>query len=79
MSDTAPRGPPIFVIRLWQEEFQGEQTEWRGEVRNLHSGEVRYFREWTALVDLLPRMLNEQANPDDADVIRPSGADESQA
>lgn len=56
------RSPPLFTIRLWQEQIDAEHVEWRGEVKNLASGEVRYFRDWQALALLLPRMLGEQAD-----------------
>jgi hypothetical protein len=53
------RSPPIFTIRLWQEELDADHIEWRGEVKNILSGEVRYFRDWKTLAILLPRMLSE--------------------
>jgi hypothetical protein len=53
------RSPPIFTIRLWQETLDADHIEWRGEVKNILSGEVRYFRDWTTLAILLPRMLDE--------------------
>ncbi len=58
---STPRPPPIalFTVRLWQEDLGGGQAEWRGEVKNLASGEVRYFREWQVLAHLFPRMLVE--------------------
>jgi hypothetical protein len=53
------RSPPIFTIRLWQETLDADHIEWRGEVKNISSGEVRYFRDWKTLAILLPRMLSE--------------------
>jgi hypothetical protein len=53
------RSPPIFTIRLWQETLDADHVEWRGEVKNILSGEVRYFRDWKTLAILLPRMLSE--------------------
>jgi hypothetical protein len=54
-------GPPhhshLFTLRLWAEEIGDEQTEWRGEVRHVTSGETRYFRDWSTLVTLLLAML----------------------
>ncbi len=35
------------------------QIEWRGKVQLVNSGDVRYFREWAALVPLLIAMLSE--------------------
>ena len=51
----------LFTIRVWEEEIGTSQSEWRGRVQLLTSGEVRYFREWMALVPLLRTMLAELA------------------
>jgi hypothetical protein len=44
-------------VRVWQEEVRAGQTEWRGRVQLVSSGEVRYFREWAALAPLLLAMV----------------------
>lgn len=49
----------LFTVRVWQEEMSAGQTEWRGRVQLVSSGEVRYFREWAALAPLLLAMLSE--------------------
>lgn len=49
----------LFTIRMWKEEIATEQSEWRGKVQLVTSGEVRYFREWSALVPLLLTMLSD--------------------
>lgn len=49
----------LFTVRVWEEEVGVDQREWRGKVQLLSSGEVRYFREWAALVPLLLAMLSE--------------------
>lgn len=41
------------MIRLWPEGLGEGQIEWRGHVQHVNSGEVRYFREWSALQDFL--------------------------
>jgi len=46
-------------VRMWEEEVGSGQTEWRGKVQFMSSGDVRYFRHWTALVPLLVTMLSE--------------------
>ena len=51
--------PHLFTVRVWQEEVRAGQTEWRGRVQLVSSGEVRYFREWTALAPLLLAILSE--------------------
>ncbi len=53
----------LFTVRVWQEEIgTDQQTEWRGKVQLHTSGDVRYFREWAALVPLLVTMLSELNN-----------------
>ena len=39
------RSPPtvLFTLRFWQEALDDTRSEWRGEVKNLSTGEVRYF------------------------------------
>lgn len=49
----------LFTVRVWQEDLGEGQTEWRGQVRLVTSGDARYFREWSALVPLLVTMLAE--------------------
>ena len=57
-SNVQPRSH-LFTVRVWQEEIGAGQTEWRGKVQLLTTGEVRYFREWAALVPLLLTLLSE--------------------
>jgi hypothetical protein len=40
----------LFTLRVWTEPLGHEQSELRGQVRHVLSGETRYFREWTALI-----------------------------
>src|SRR5262249_22220941 len=47
----------LFTVRLWLEDLGEGQREWRGEVRYVVSDEVRYFRDWQTLVELLQAML----------------------
>jgi hypothetical protein len=49
----------LFTVRVWEEQIGTDQTEWRGKVQLVTSGEVRYFRDWEALVPLLATMLSE--------------------
>jgi len=53
------RAPPtvVFTLRLWCEPLGNSQSEWRGEIKNLSTEEVRYFRQWEELSMLIPRML----------------------
>ncbi len=59
------RSPPVtlFTLRFWREEIAQGQSEWRGEVKNLASSEIRYFREWSDLTHLIEQMLNEAEPP----------------
>ena len=55
----------LFTVRVWQEEIGTDQVEWRGKVQLVTNGDVRYFREWTALAPLLLTMLSElDSNPE---------------
>ncbi len=56
------RAPPsaLFTLRLWREELDSQRSEWRGEVKNLATGEVRYFRRWEEIADLVQRMLDSE-------------------
>ncbi|HRW09321.1 MAG TPA: hypothetical protein P5121_29675 [Caldilineaceae bacterium] len=61
-----PRSPPsllkpavIFTLRLWREPIDDDQHEWRGELKNLTTGEVRYIRLWEEIAQFIPTMLNE--------------------
>ena len=59
LSSNMHRHSHLFTIRIWEEEIEADQTEWRGKVQLLTNGEVRYFREWTTLVSLLLTMLRD--------------------
>jgi hypothetical protein len=47
----------IFTLRLWHEPLSKDKGEWRGEVKNIATGEVRYFRRWEEIAELVPDML----------------------
>ena len=59
---SSPAPTMLFTIRLWQEVTE-HGNEWRGELKNLASGERRYFRDWVTLAALLPRMLADRNEP----------------
>jgi hypothetical protein len=50
----------LFTMRVWREELGAGQTEWRGEVHDVVSGERRYFRDWPALIVSLQALLAAQ-------------------
>ena len=61
----------LFTVRMWQEELGEGQSEWRGKVQHVQSGEVLYFRQWSALVASLEKMLTEfeaRPQPDQRDI-----------
>ena len=47
----------LFTLRLWLEDLGGGQTDLRGKVQHVNSGEARYFRDWTALEAFLEGFL----------------------
>ncbi len=55
------RSPPavILTLRLWYEPLDDNRSEWRGEVKQLASGEVRYFRRWEEIALLVPEMIGD--------------------
>ncbi|MCB0157497.1 MAG: hypothetical protein KDD83_05165 [Caldilineaceae bacterium] len=58
-----PQSATIFTLRLWYEALDEGSGEWRGELKNLVTGEVRYFRTWAEIAALVPRMLDERGMP----------------
>jgi hypothetical protein len=56
----------LFAVRLWAEELGNGQTEWRGQVQHVLSGEMRYFRDWATLVEfvlaILARLESDEAS-----------------
>jgi hypothetical protein len=46
----APSGSLLFTVRLWREERGDGQTEWRGKVQYITTGEAYYFRAWPDLI-----------------------------
>ena len=51
----------IFTLRLWQESLGQGRCEWRGEVKNLQTGEARYFRRWQEIAALVPAMVPDRS------------------
>lgn len=47
----------LFTVRLWSEEVRQGETEWRGMVQHVVSGQVSYFRDWATMIKLLVTML----------------------
>ncbi len=47
----------LFVVRIWSERVGENRKEWRGQVEQVLSGKVGYFREWATLVSFLEEAL----------------------
>ena len=52
-----PTRSHLFTVKLWLEPLGDGQTEWRGQLRDVESGEIRYFRDLTKLVRCLEEVL----------------------
>ena len=48
----------LFTLRVWPEEVDDGQIEWRGKVQHVTSGDVFYFREWEAMLAFLLGILD---------------------
>lgn len=54
------------MLRIWLEDLGSGQTDWRGKVQHVNSGEVRYFRDWPTLEGFVEGLMLEndpQGNP----------------
>ena len=49
----------LFTVRVWPEALGDGQSEWRGQVRYVLTGEAYYFRGWEQLQEMLRRWLPE--------------------
>lgn len=47
----------LFMLRMWPEDLGGGQTDWRGSVQHVTTGEVRYFRDWQTLEGFVEELL----------------------
>jgi hypothetical protein len=47
----------LFTIRVWLEEEADGQTQWRGKLCHIPTGESRHFRGWAALIPLILDLL----------------------
>jgi hypothetical protein len=48
-ADQSSQCSHLFMLRLWLEDLGNGQTDWRGKVQHVNSGEARYFRDWSTL------------------------------
>ena len=54
--DTTPKRY-LFTLHLWQEPLDADQVEWRGRIKHVRSGEIRYFRDSESLYEALMSTL----------------------
>jgi len=47
----------VFTVRVWQEDLDEGQAEWRGRVQDCTTGEMAYFRDLSGLAVVLKRLL----------------------
>lgn len=59
------RPPPnmLFALRLWREPLGEHSGEWRGEIKNVTTGEVRFFRTWAEIGEWVARMVDGSMPP----------------
>ncbi len=51
-------GSQLFTIRVWTEEISATESELRGKVLHVSSGETRYFRDWPRLTAFLQGVMS---------------------
>jgi hypothetical protein len=56
-ADPSPHNSHLFMLRLWPEDLGSGQTDWRGKVQHVNSGEARYFRDWPTLEAFVEGLL----------------------
>ncbi len=47
----------LFTLRLWLEDLGSGQSDWRGKVQHVNSGDVCYFQGWPSLLTFLEGKL----------------------
>ena len=58
-NNRAAQGSHLFTMRLWLEDLGNGQTDWRGKVQHVTSGEARYFRDWPTLETFVDNLLRD--------------------
>ena len=57
-ADLQLHGSQLFTLRLWLEDLGSGQTDWRGRIQHVNSGETRYFRDWHTLEAFINGLLS---------------------
>ncbi len=64
----------LFLVRIWIEELDANENEWRGRAQNIVTGQAAYFRNWDGLIQALEQLLQgERASAQIAVAMRPDG------
>jgi hypothetical protein len=50
----------IFTIRLWREKLDERESEWRGRVQHIGSGQARYFNEIGKIMEFIGDHLSKE-------------------
>ena len=53
MSQPFERHTTSFILRLWVEPMQSSESQWRGQIEHVDSGEKTHFQLPAALVEFL--------------------------
>lgn len=48
------------MLQVWREILSQGHSEWRGRIKNLESGEVRFFRSTASLHQVMVQMLPQE-------------------
>jgi hypothetical protein len=58
-ADQSAQSSQLFMLRMWLEDLGSGQTDWRGKVQHVNSGEARYFRDWLTLEQFVEGLLHQ--------------------
>ena len=49
----------LFIVRVWPEHMSDGNTEWRGKVQHVVSGETLFFHDWDTMLAFLRRQATD--------------------
>ena len=58
----------LFTLRLWTENLDEDEVEWRGRLHYVETDEVRYFSDWASLIPVLLNMLRDAEGEETAQI-----------
>jgi hypothetical protein len=62
----------LFTIKLWQEALTEKQSEWRGKIQHIGSGDSSYFRDLSKMMDFITRRLSGLVSSQQSHDVEPS-------